>query len=160
MKKLCISFICLLFIVYSYGQTSEIANFYLEKIEDIGRWDSIMQERLSRPDYSCVSLKHLSVDSFEHVIKDNRIQLVDVRTEKEYNEAHVSGAIYIDIKSDDFTERAMELLDINKPVAVYCKGGVRSRRAAEKLLFSGFGMIYNLNDGFDLWKKEGEKTEN
>lgn len=158
MKRLLISFVYLLFIVSSYGQTSEIAGFYLEKIADIGRWDSIMQERLEQPDYRQLSLAHLSVDSFEQIIADNRIQLVDVRTEKEYNEGHIPGAIYIDIKLADFTEKAMELLDKSKPVAVYCKGGVRSRRAAEKLLFRGFN-VYNLDTGFDQWKKEGKNQE-
>jgi len=159
MKKLLISFVYLLFIVSSYGQTSEIAGFYLEKIADIGRWDSIMLEKLEQPDYNQVSLTHLSVDSFGQVIADNRIQLVDVRTEKEYKEGHIPGAIYIDIKSDDFAEKSMELLDKSMPVAVYCKGGVRSRRAAEKLLFRGFN-VYNLDAGFDQWKKEDKRTEN
>ena len=39
---------------------------------------------------------------------------------------------------------------ISKPVAVYCKGGVRSRIAAKQLLAKGF-MVYNLQDGYDGW---------
>lgn len=158
-KNWCILLVSLLISVELFGQQSEIAGFYLEKIEDTGRWDSIMQEKLKLPDYSNVLLKHLSLDSFEYVIVDSQIQLVDVRTEEEYNESHIPGAIMIDIKSDDFTEKAMKLLDRSKPVAVYCKGGVRSRRAAEKFLFRGFGMVYNLNDGFERWKKEGKSIE-
>jgi rhodanese-related sulfurtransferase len=159
MKKLLISLIYCFFVVCVYGQTSAIAGFYLEKMEDVGRWDSIMQKRLKEPDYSRVSLKHFSVDSFEQVITDRLIQLVDVRTEKEYNEGHIPDAILIDIKTDDFTEKAKNILDKDRPVAVYCKGGVRSRRAAEKLLFMGFSLVYNLDAGFDQWKKEGGKIE-
>lgn len=158
-KSWCVLLISLLISVKLSGQQSEIAGFYLEKIEDTGRWDSIMQEKLKLPDYSNVLLKHLSVDSFEYFIADSQIQFVDVRTEEKYKESHIPGAIMIDIKSDDFAEKAMKLLDKNKPVAVYCKGGVRSRRAAEMLLFRGFGMVYNLNDGFERWKKEGKNIE-
>jgi len=154
MKVLLIFFVSFFFVVCSYGQTSEIAGFYLEKIADIGRWDSIMTEKLKQPAYSQAFLQHLSVDSFEDVAGNSAVQIVDVRTEKEYNEGHIQGAILIDIKSDDFIEKAVRLLNKDKPVAVYCKGGVRSRRAAEKLLFKGFS-VYNLNAGFDQWKKEG-----
>lgn len=159
MKKFLVLFLYCSFVVCSYGQTSEVAGFYLEKMEDVSIWDSIMQKRLEEPAYSRVSLKHLSVDSFEQVLTDSLIQLVDVRTEKEYNEDHIPGAILIDIKTDDFTEKAKNLLDKDRPVAVYCKGGVRSRRAAEKLLFMGFSLVYNLDAGFDQWKKEGGKIE-
>lgn len=141
------------------GQKSEIVDFNLEKVEDIRLWDSIMTKQLEQAKYGHISLNHLSVDSFDSLIVNNgRIQLIDVRTEEEYNAGHIPGAILIDIKASDFVENVDSLLNKNIPVAVYCRGGMRSRRAAEKLLFRGFS-VYNLDEGFNQWKKEGKKIE-
>lgn len=77
-------------------------------------------------------------------------QLVDVRTEQEYQQGYIADAINIDMKKDNFIQIAESKLDKSKPVAVYCKGGIRSRMAAKKLLERGF-MVYNLEYGYDSW---------
>lgn len=77
-------------------------------------------------------------------------QLVDVRSAEEYAKGHIASAQNIDVKKDSFLALADSLLDKSKPVAVYCKGGVRSRIAAKQLLAKGF-MVYNLQDGYDGW---------
>ena len=77
-------------------------------------------------------------------------QLVDVRTEQEYQQGHIANAINIDMKKDNFIKLAESKLDKSKPVAVYCKGGIRSRIAAKRLLEKGY-MIYNLERGYDSW---------
>lgn len=77
-------------------------------------------------------------------------QLVDVRTADEYAKGHIASARNIDVKKETFLQEADSLLDKSKPVAVYCKGGVRSRMAAKQLLSKGF-MVYNLQDGYDGW---------
>ena len=77
-------------------------------------------------------------------------QLVDVRTAAEYAEGHIADAIHIDVKQKNFLQTADSLLDKTRPVAVYCKGGVRSRQAAQLLLDHGF-IVYNLQDGYDGW---------
>ncbi len=79
-------------------------------------------------------------------------QLVDVRTAEEYQAGHIANAINIDVKKSTFIHIADSLLDKQRPVAVYCKGGVRSRQAAKLLLEHGF-MVYNLQDGYDGWKE-------
>lgn len=77
-------------------------------------------------------------------------QLVDVRTAEEYAQGHIAAARNIDIRKKSFLAEADSLLDKSKPVAVYCKGGVRSRIAAKQLLARGF-MVYNLQEGYDGW---------
>ncbi len=77
-------------------------------------------------------------------------QLVDVRTAEEYAQGHIAAARNIDIRKKSFLAEADSLLDKSKPVAVYCKGGVRSRIAAKQLLAKGF-MVYNLQEGYDGW---------
>ncbi|MDD6210339.1 MAG: rhodanese-like domain-containing protein [Bacteroidales bacterium] len=89
---------------------------------------------------------------FRKLLKENKaIQLVDVRTPQEYKKKHIRKAVNIDVKADGFAERADSLLDKSRPVAVYCKGGVRSRKAAAQLLEKGF-KVYNLEKGYDNWR--------
>ena len=41
------------------------------------------------------------------------------------------------------------------PLLLYCKGGVRSVRAAVKLYNAGYRNLCSLKGGIDAWKKEG-----
>ena len=82
--------------------------------------------------------------------KNADIQILDVRTPEEYDVSHIAKAINVDIKSDKFKESVNVKLDKMKPVLVYCKGGVRSRNAAWKLLEEGY-TVYNLQRGYDGW---------
>jgi rhodanese-related sulfurtransferase len=44
-------------------------------------------------------------------------------------------------------------LDKKKPVAVYCRSGMRSANAANILKEMGFKKIYNLDGGYLAWTK-------
>lgn len=77
-------------------------------------------------------------------------QLLDVRTAEEYQSGHIGNATNIDWYGDDFTEKVAQY-DKSKPVFVYCKAGVRGRKAANKLAELGFTNIYNLEGGIDKW---------
>ena len=154
MYKLATSIVLLFCVATLVAQKSEIAGYYLEKVTDIEHWDSLMVVKLSS--YDGVVFENLSSGRFEAIIMDKQVQLVDVRTKEEYAEGHIEGAVLIDVKLTDFAEKAEAQLDKQIPVAVYCRGGVRSRRAAEILLFRGF-RVYNLDRGFDQWKKDGKK---
>lgn len=96
-------------------------------------------------------------ERFEQLLElDPQVQLVDVRTDEEYADGAIPGAVNIDVKQADFTHRADSLLDTSRPVAVYCKGGVRSRKAAEALVKEGY-TVYNLDKGYDSWLEYREK---
>ena len=94
--------------------------------------------------------KSLSTAHFEQLIKDNKIQLVDVRTVAEYSEGHVMD--------ENFAAAVDELLQKDQPVAVYCKSGRRSRNAAKLLVKKGF-KVYNLDKGILNWIDEGMEIE-
>ena len=89
---------------------------------------------------------------YDAVYSEGSVQLVDVRTPKEYKESHVKGAQNICVTSDDFEEK-VKTLDKNKPVYVYCKKGVRSANAAKQLKEMGFTKIYDMNGGMLLWEQ-------
>ena len=90
------------------------------------------------------SYQKASVKAFAEYIQQPDVQLVDVRTAEEYAEGHIEGAHLIDVEKADFVAKARSVLDPSKPVAVYCKSGRRSARAAElladlrQLLFDDF----------------------
>lgn len=102
--------------------------------------------------------KNLSVDQFEELIKDNNIQLVDVRTLAEYSDGHIPGSININIMDENFSTVVDDLLQKDQPIAVYCKSGRRSRNAAKILVEKGF-KVYNLDKGILSWQEEGMNIE-
>lgn len=102
--------------------------------------------------------KNLSSDQFEEMIQDKNIQLVDVRTVAEYSDGHIPGSININVLDDNFGAAAEEILQKDRPVAVYCKSGRRSRNAANILVEKGF-KVYNLDKGIQGWQELGKEIE-
>lgn len=90
------------------------------------------------------------VEFHELLEQQEELQLVDVRTPKEFELDRIPGAVNIDYWADDFASRAA-LLDKNKPVALYCAAGRRSAEAASKLKEMGFKKIYDLDGGMRAW---------
>ena len=83
-------------------------------------------------------------------------QLLDVRTPEEFKSGHIDNAINMDWYEDDFAKKAAKY-DKSKPVFVYCKAGVRGKKAATKLAELGFAKIYNLEGGIDEWNETKSK---
>ena len=82
------------------------------------------------------------------IIKKSPTIIIDVRSEQEYAEGHLNGAINIPlyrIKSE--TERIVE--DKSKQIIVYCTSGVRSEKAQVILNSMGYMNVYNLISGFN-----------
>jgi thioredoxin 1 len=101
----------------------------------------------------------LSADEFQQKIQSTKNgQLVDVRTPGEYKKGHLKQAKNIDYKNPAFTEQ-IKSLDKNKPVFVYCLGGVRSAAAAEILHQNGFKEIYDMKGGYVKWTADGKPVD-
>lgn len=98
----------------------------------------------------------LDTEAFSDLIDRENIQLVDVRTPAEHRAVTIPNAILIDVKDSVlFLQRADSLLNRDIPVAVFCKGGVRSKKAG-RLLLNSFYRVYNLQKGFDDWQSAGK----
>ena len=70
--------------------------------------------------------------------------LLDVREEEEYITGHASGAqlLPLDELND---ESALDLIpDLDTPVLVYCRSGLRSHAAALRLEDYGYEEVYDL----------------
>ena len=79
---------------------------------------------------------------------DNFI-LLDVRTEAEFREKYIEGAILI--PSAELAERAFtELPDRNQVILLYCQSGRRSANAANQLISMGYTNVYDFG-GIGNW---------
>jgi len=92
----------------------------------------------------------LNVEDFAKHIKNKNVQIIDVRTEKEFSQGYIEKAKNFDINSGKFNELVLTL-DKNKAVYVYCSSGKRSKKASLELQKLGFNKIYDLKGGFLSW---------
>lgn len=105
------------------------------------------------------AFKTIDSTAFSALINgDKAIQLLDVRTPDEYTEGHIAGALLINVNDSDFAEQASAKLNKSQPVAVYCRAGRRSAKAARILIGQGF-TVTNLDGGFLAWQKAGMPIE-
>lgn len=102
--------------------------------------------------------KTVDVNEFEKFISDTTVTLLDVRTPAEYAEGHIPGTHFnIDVLEDSYTKVATETLPKDKPVALYCRSGNRSKNAASILAEKGYEVV-ELGSGFRGWVAAGKKT--
>lgn len=94
----------------------------------------------------------VTVEVFADTIASPSVQLVDVRTPQEFNEGNIQGSINIDVMTGHFGEDAIKLLDKERPVAVYCRSGNRSKNAAKMLSMMGYDVI-ELDKGYKAWSE-------
>ena len=80
--------------------------------------------------------------------------ILDVRTQDEYDQGHIPGAIVI--SHEEIVEKAEEVLtDKDQLILVYCRSGRRSKIAAEALAELGYTNIKEFGGIID-WPYEVE----
>lgn len=79
------------------------------------------------------------------------LQLLDVRTLQEYRAMRFRASKLIAV--DELESRYSEVSP-HFPVVVYCRSGMRSRRAAVILRSKGYGEVLNLSGGILAWYRE------
>ncbi|MBR4968081.1 MAG: rhodanese-like domain-containing protein [Bacteroidaceae bacterium] len=95
------------------------------------------------------SFKRLSVAEFKEFISDSTVQLVDVRTPEEHLEGHIPGSLNIDVNKGH--EELAAVLDPERPVALYCRSGRRSKNAGFVLEAVFFKNVVDLEGGYNAW---------
>lgn len=96
------------------------------------------------------NFESLDVEAFEKAISDTSVVRLDVRSIDEYASGHIAKAINIDVMKDDFKTKATSLLPKDKTIALYCRSGRRSKKAAGILTENGYKVI-ELNSGISGW---------
>ncbi len=102
--------------------------------------------------------KSVGAEEFRTVIADTATVLQDVRTPEEYADGHIANAVNIDVLNDNFQAEALKSLPKEKTIALYCRSGRRSKKAATILAQNGYTVV-ELNSGYLGWTKYNAQIE-
>src|SRR6056297_2165767 len=97
---------------------------------------------------SCHSQNEMVIERIDkatmhaHVIGKN-VQLIDVRTPREFNDGHIDNARNFDLSQQKVFLEQINTPAKNRPVYLYCTVGARSGYAAKILKEKGFTKIYD-----------------
>jgi phage shock protein E len=79
--------------------------------------------------------------------------VLDVRSQAEYSQGHIPGAIHI--QHHELTERLDELpIRPTEDIIVYCEAGVRAARAEKILEAAGFESVRPLDGHMRAWRQQ------
>ena len=105
-------------------------------------------------DQGAVYVNITAEDAKEIMDSEEGYIILDVRTQKEYDEGHIPGAVVI--SHEEIVEKAEEVLtDKDQLILVYCRSGRRSKIAAEALVELGYTNIKEFGGIID-WPYEVE----
>jgi rhodanese-related sulfurtransferase len=81
----------------------------------------------------------------------SKITVVDVRTQAEWDQGHINGAILMPL--DQLPNTYSKLPKTGKLI-VYCRSGHRSGQAVQFLLAHGYTNAVSMNGGFIAWSQK------
>ena len=103
--------------------------------------------------------RSVSVDEFAQVIADSSVVVLDVRRADEHVAGHIAGTtLQIDVLRPEFDSLAVANIDKGRVVALYCRSGNRSKRAASILAGRGYRVI-ELATGYNGWVQAGKPVQ-
>jgi rhodanese-related sulfurtransferase len=94
----------------------------------------------------------ISVVELDALLAQSAVRLLDVREDSEFRSGHVPGAIHVPVKK--LPDRLAKLKH-DKPYAVICAAGSRSRGATDYLLDNGFEGAVTVSGGTSAWERSG-----
>jgi len=103
------------------------------------------------------SLESISAEEFENRTTSEKVNILDVRKDGEYNAMHLEDAQHFAL---DFINDNMNAIDANKKYYVHCAGGYRSVIAVSILKARGFNELVDIAGGFGALKKTDLPTTN
>lgn len=99
-----------------------------------------------------LSYRKITSKKAKEMIDGGDVVILDVRTESEFAEAHIAGAILL----PDYDIEALSpevLTDKSETILVYCRSGRRSEVAAKALIEMGYTNVYDFGGIID-WPYE------
>ena len=84
------------------------------------------------------------------MIDAGNVTVVDVRTQSEYEDAHIEGAVLVPLDTIGDSDIAA-LPDKDATLIVYCRTGVRSAQASAALVKLGYAHVYDMDGGITSW---------
>ncbi len=84
--------------------------------------------------------------------------ILDVRSEEEYQQGHVPGAV--NIAHHELAEKLAQVIEFkDQPVVVYCRSGRRAAVAEKILLANEFSQVKHLEGDMLGWQSAGFEIE-
>ncbi len=97
----------------------------------------------------------LSPEKYLVYVQDSSVNIIDVRTKKEYEKSHIQGAVNVNYFGGHFKRDLIGLnLDSTKTTLIYCETQHRSLFVAKKLKQAGFITVVDLDKGMMNWRKQ------
>ncbi|MCX7018037.1 MAG: rhodanese-like domain-containing protein [bacterium] len=106
--------------------------------------------------FTCVTVREIA----EKLKQGGQIDLIDVRTPREYEAVHATGARLFPLNSLN----ASSVMAVHNgrnadPLYILCKSGARARQAARKFIEAGYPNIVVIDGGTVEWEKAGLPIE-
>lgn len=92
----------------------------------------------------------------ERLAGDDPPIVLDVRTDVEWDQGHIPGALHIPLQQ--ITERRGEVAK-DRDVVVHCQVAPRARMAEKALIMVGHERVFHLEGGFRAWQEAGLAVE-
>lgn len=94
--------------------------------------------------------KYLKAHEFNELSENPEVVIVDMRNHYEFEVGHFQHAI--EVPSDTFREQLPMAADMlkdqkDKPIIMYCTGGIRCEKASAYMLHQGFKNVYHIEGG-------------
>jgi rhodanese-related sulfurtransferase len=102
----------------------------------------------------------VTAKNFKKILaSDDEFVLLDVRSEQEFNAAHIAGALNVERGRLEWIIPNI-LKKTDRTIYVYCQDGRRSAFAVERLIEMGYTNTVNIVDGFEAWVNAGAYVYN
>lgn len=104
-----------------------------------------------------VDVKTIDSKTLHQWMEEEKVIVIDVREQEEYNEEHIAGSQLYPLSS---FEEDLILNPEGKILVFHCRSGMRSHRACQSFLESFPNQeAYNLEGGILAWKTAGYPTK-
>jgi UPF0176 protein len=120
---------------------------------------------LGRPDIrpDRTTGQHVGVDEWNRLISDPRTLVIDTRNSYEFEVGTFRNAV--DPQTDSFREfpaYATSLAEegTDRPLAMFCTGGIRCEKATALMMELGFGEVYQLEGGILKYLEDVDDEDN
>ncbi|MDD5456866.1 MAG: rhodanese-like domain-containing protein [Candidatus Margulisbacteria bacterium] len=101
------------------------------------------------------SIIYLNPANALELIRNNQaVNIIDIRTDEEFNQGHLANAQNIDYLKPEFEEQ-INRLNSNAEYLFYCRSGARTQQALDILGKKQFTKLYILQGGIMSWQRFG-----
>ncbi len=103
---------------------------------------------------------YVNAAQMNQLLADEKAVVIDMRNHYEYEVGHFKNAV--EIPSDTFREQlpmAVKMMHDNKdrPIIMYCTGGIRCEKASAYLLHNGFTNVFHLEGGIINYARQAKE---